>query len=344
MANAQIGSSLTRVAHPDQGPRVGRSQGTGIFWGLVSVFFAAAACFYFWKNHENENSANKLRDEVLTLQDQRDTLNAQKEKLQAGISETESQLKTREDFLQDKEAKLAAEETRLEALAQQPQNQAQQNQAQATVIRKFNDMIRNLDKDLGTDVVERNGRPVLRVPNAVFFAPGDATLKPEGKTLLKQVAQALDGQLDNFELRIASYTDGDSDIQKSSADTPPIKSANEQKKESSQKPAPASDTASGPHYATGWELTAARAAAIERFYLNETSLPFNNVLVVGRGDSDPIVRGAKEDHTKNRRIEITIVPLPAPFHSPDPAKDKSASHAPVNPLTPPPDPPPASNQ
>ncbi len=116
-----IGSRLSRVAHPDTSPRVGRSQGMSLFWGLVSVFFAAAAAFFFGKNLENQRSADKFRDEVLTLQDQRETLISQKDKLQStGISETESQLKTREDFLQDKETKLAAEETRLDALGQQP--------------------------------------------------------------------------------------------------------------------------------------------------------------------------------------------------------------------------------
>ncbi len=194
-------------------------------------------------------------------------------------------------------------------------------------------MIHKLDKSLGTDEVDRGGRPVLRVPSGVLFAPGDATLKPDGKTLLTQVAHAHNGQLDNFELRIASYTDGDTEIQK--PDATPAKAAPGQKKDPAKKgdPAPAS------HYATGWDLTAARASVIERFYRNETSLPFQNVLALGRGDSDPIVTGAKESNRRNRRIEITIAPLPAPFHAPDAAKDKTASHAPVNPLEPPPDPP-----
>jgi len=296
---AGIGSRFNRVSYIIGSSRVGRSQGASIFWGLISVCFAAGACFYYWKNHENETSANLLRDQVLALQDERDTLNSQKDKLQASISETENQLKTREDLIQEKETELAAEETRLDGLGQQSENQSQESQAQATVIRKFNDLIRKLGKDAPADVVERGGRPVLRVPNAELFAPGDSTLKPEGKALLNQVAQALNGQLDNFELRVVSYTDTDA-----------------------ENPKPAADPSKTPG-APSWELTAARASAIARFYRDQTSLPFLNVLVLGRGDSEPIVSNAQESHARNRRVEITVTPLPAAFHPPDPDHDKT---------------------
>ena len=74
-------------------------------------------------------------------------------------------------------------------------------------MKKFNDAVRKLVKDDEIDVVVRGGRPVLRVPISVFFAFGDTTLKPEGAAMLKQIAQALNGQLDNFELRIETFTD-----------------------------------------------------------------------------------------------------------------------------------------
>jgi chemotaxis protein MotB len=297
------------VAFIDRSTRLGRSQGASIFWGLVSVCFAAAACFYFWKNHENETTANVMRDQVLQLREENETLNSQKESLEASRSEAENELKTREDLVQEKETELAAEETRLEGLGRQSQAQSEETQAQVTVVKKFNDVIRKLGKDNPPDVVERGGRPVLRVPNSELFAPGDATLKPEGKTLLNQIAQGLNGQLDNFELRVVSYTDSDAEAQPGGG----------QKTDSA-----AAD--SKPLHATSWDLTAARASAIARFYRDETSLPFLNVLVIGRGDSEPIVPNAGEGHARNRRVEITVAPLPVSFHSPDPDKDKSAAH------------------
>ncbi len=282
--------------------RVGRSQGASIFWGLVSAFFAAAACFYFWKNHANERSATIFRDQVLALQEENETLNSQKEKMQAGIAEAENQLKTREDLMTQKETELAAEESGLDELGHAAERQSQQNLAQVAIVKKFNDLIHKLGANGTTpDVVERSGRPVLRVPNAQLFAAGDTALKPEGKALLNQVAQALNGQLDNFELRIVSYTD-------TAAET--------------AAPADASAKTKPP---TSWDLTAARSTTLARFFRDETQLPFLNVLVEGRGDSEPIVPNGKSGDAKNRRVEITIAPLPIVFHSPD--LDKTAANA-----------------
>jgi flagellar motor protein MotB len=279
---------------------VGRSQGASIFWGLISVCFATAACYYYWKNHENEGSAMQMRDTVLQLRDENETLKSQKEHLQASKAEEESQLKTREDLVQEKETELAAEETRLEGLGRQSQVQTQQNQAQVAVVKKFNDAISKLDKGLNTDVVNRAGRPALRIPNADLFAPGDATLKPEGKALLTQLAQSLIGQLDAFELRVVAYTDTDAEGAPGSA-------------QKAASPSPS------------WDLTAARASSLARFYRDQTPLPFRNVIVMARGDSDPVVGNGEGDHTRNRRVEITVNPLPVPFHAPDPDTTTSAN-------------------
>jgi flagellar motor protein MotB len=292
----------------DRSSRVGRSQGASIFWGLVSVFFAAAACYYYWKNHENETKADVMRDQVLQLQEENETLNSQKDHLQASKNEADAQLKTREDLVADKENQLAAEEARLDALSQQTQSIEQQNPSQVAMVKKFNDAIRKLNKDGTADVVERGGRPVLRVPNAELFAPGDATLKPEGKALLNQLTLAISGQIDSFELRVVSYTDTDAEVDPAA------------KKDSGAKPDAGADAK--PHYATSWDLTAARAATLGHYYRDQTTLPFLNVLVIGRGDSEPISSNTGDNHARNRRVEITVTPMPSAFHSPDADKEK----------------------
>ncbi len=302
--------------------RVGRSQAASIFWGLVSVFFAAAACYYYWKDHENETNANVLRDQVLTLQEQRETLNSEKDKLQASISETEAELKTREDFLQDKEANLALEESRLDSAGQSDDGQAQRNRSQAAVVKLFNDTVQKFVKN-DTDVELRGGRPVLRVPSSVFFDFGGATLKPEGKALLNQIVQALNGQMDRFELRLETFTDTDGE-NGPEATTP-----------SPTNPEPTGDVpkALKKPVTTSWELTGERAAALEHFLRDQGgSIPFQNILVVPRADFQPIVPGA-EPHARNRRVEITIAPLPAPFRQPDllhPPQAKAAKAAAKN--------------
>ena len=304
------------MAFIDRSTRVGRSQGVSIFWGLVSVCFAAAACFYYLKNHDNERAANQMRDQVMELREQNESLTSQKDNLQEAQTEAESQLKMREDLVAQKETELAAEETRLDTLDQTSQIQSQENLAQVAVVKKFNDIIRKLGKDQ-PDVVERGGRPVLRVPNAQLFAPGDATLTPDGKAMLGQVAQALNGQLTNFELRIVTYTDTDA--------------------EASGKPPPDADATDKPrpHFANSWDLTAARAAAISRYLRDQTQLSFANVLVIGRGDSEPISSNSGDNHARNRRVEITVAPMPVAFHPPD-ADATAVTPAPPAKTTPPP--------
>ncbi len=310
------------MANFESTPRIGRSQGASIFWGLVSVFFAGAACYYFWKDHETETRAMELNDTVLSLQEQSETLSSQKQEMQANADSRQKQLDARDEFLQEKEAKLAQEESKLESLGAQTQNQSQQSQSQAAAVKKFDEAVRKISKGAdNADVVTRGGRPVLRLPAATLFATGDATLTHDGKALLGQIAQALDGQLDNFELRIDSFTDGDSEI------------------------ATAGATAK-PSFASGWDLTAARATAISRYFRDQTTLPFQNVIVVARGDFQPVVPNGKEGHARNRRVEITIAPVAPAYHGSDEAGATAADRkpaAPVNPLTPPPDPPAPGN-
>ena len=330
------------MANFESTPRIGRSQGASIFWGLVSVFFAGAACFYFWKDHEDSTRAVQLSDTVLSLQEQSETLTSQKQELQANVADQQKQLDARAEFLQEKETKLAQEESRLESLGAQTQGQSQQIQAQAAVVKKFDAVVRKISKSAdNADVVARAGRPVLRVPAAALFATGDATLTHEGKALLGQIAQTLEGQLDNFELRIDSFTDGDAEVAPATPTSPPGNTDKpDQKKDKT-------GTAAKPQFTSGWDLTAARATAISRYFRDQTSLPFQNVIVVARGDFQPIVPSGKEGHARNRRVEITIAPEAPAYHGPDssaaPPPDKKPA-APVNPLTPPPDPPASGNK
>jgi chemotaxis protein MotB len=304
------------VPNFESSPRVGRSQAASIFWGLVSVFFAAAACFYFWKDRENEASANKYRDQALTLQVESDNLSSQRDKLQANISETQAQLNTREEFLNDKEAKLAQEESRLEALGQQSDSQSQQNQDQAALVKKFNDTVRKLVNGDDTDVVVREGRPVLRVPASVFFAFGQATLKPSGKALLDQITQAVSSQMNNAELRIETFTDSGGEAVDETGDSLAPPPDSEGKTDEKAKPDAADKTAPRVHYENSWDLTGARAAAIEHYLRDEKTIPFQSILVVARGDFQPIIPGS-ENHARNRRVEITVAPAAPAFHAED---------------------------
>ncbi len=274
--------------------RLGRSQGATLFWGLISVCFAAGACYFFWENNKNERQADKWQDQAMQLRDQADKLQGEKSHLEDGLAEQETQVKAREELVQEKETQLASEELQVEGMGRQNATISAQNQAQVAMVRKFNDVIKKLGGATPPDVVERSGRPVLRMPNAQLFAAGDAALTPEGKALLNQIAQGITGQMDTFELRVVCYTDTGGEA----APDAPKKDANAA-------------------HAAAWDLTAARATALSHFFRDETQLPFLNVTVSARGDAEPIAANAGDERVKNRRVEIGVTPLPVPFHSPD---------------------------
>jgi outer membrane protein OmpA-like peptidoglycan-associated protein len=280
----------------DAPPRIGRSQGATLFWGLISVCFAAGACWFFWKNNENQRLSEKWQDQAMQLQDQIDKLQGQKTHLSNGLVEQQNQIKAREDFVQEKETELASEELRIEGLGRQNATIAAQNQAQVTMVRKFNDAIKKLGGATPPDVVDRSGRPVLRLPNAELFAQGDAVLTPDGKALLTQISQAIVGQMDTFELRVVCYTDTGGEA-----------TVNAPKKDADEA------------HADAWDLTSARATTLSRFFRDQSQLPFLNVTVSARGDAEPIAANAGDERVKNRRVEIGVTPLPVPFHSPDAA-------------------------
>jgi chemotaxis protein MotB len=264
---------------------------------LISVCFAAAFCYYFFKNQSNERTANVMRDQVMQLQEQNDSLRAEKDHLQASMADAENQIKAREDLVTEKESELATEEMRVESLSHQGATNAAQNQAQVAVVRKFNDAIRKLGGPTPPDVVERFGRPVLRVPNSELFAAGDTALTPDGQALLNQIAQAVSGQMDNFELRVVCYTDATAEV--------------------ANPPATPGDPKDPATHQPSWDLTAARAASVARFLHDQTPLPPLSVLVTARGDLEPLAANLPDERVHNRRVEITVAPLPVPFRSPD---------------------------
>jgi len=287
----------------DTPPRIGRSQGATLFWGLISLCFAAGACWFFWKNNENQRLAEKWQDQSMLLQDRIDKLQGEKAHIRDGLVEQETQLKAHEELIQEKETELAAEELRIEGLGRQNATIAAQNQAQVAMVKKFNDAIKKLG-GATPDVVERSGRPVWRLPNAELFAQGDAALTPDGKALLGQLSQAIVGQMDTFELRAVCYTDTGGEA----GPNAPKKDVNEA-------------------HADAWDLTSARATALSHYFRDESQLPFFNVTVSARGDAEPIAANAGDERVKNRRVEITVTPLPVPFHAPDADKTAGDSSA-----------------
>jgi len=110
----------------------------------------------------------------------------------------------------------------------------------------------------------------------IFFDSGRATLKPEGKKLLKKVGEALKGYNDKI-IRVVGHTDN--------------------------KPVPKSMHATFP---SNWELSVLRATTVVRL-LQEAGVPPESMIASGRGEYDPMApNDTAEGRQKNRRIAIML--------------------------------------
>jgi chemotaxis protein MotB len=127
-------------------------------------------------------------------------------------------------------------------------------------------------------VTTRHGRVVLQLHNDVLFDPGDAEVKPAGKTALAEVAATL-RSVGGKRFQVAGHTDSE-----------PI------------------TTDKRKLFPTNWELSTARAIAVVKLLTSEGVDP-SNLSAAGYGPYDPVATNATPDgQAKNRRIEITLVP------------------------------------
>lgn len=125
------------------------------------------------------------------------------------------------------------------------------------------------------DVVLRDGRMVLRLPNDVLFDTGRTELKPAGESALSAVAKVLALYPDRH-FQIAGHTD---DV--------PIKNA---------------------RFASNWELSSGRALRVLHFMIAH-GVQAGSLSAAGYGEVDPIATNeSPEGKKQNRRTEITVQP------------------------------------
>ena len=116
--------------------------------------------------------------------------------------------------------------------------------------------------------------------DSVLFGFGDASITPEGRKILKSVGDILKN-LEDRKIRVIGHTDNI-----------PIGSKYQSK------------------FPTNWELSSARAAAVIRFFQNESGLDPENMECAGRSYYQPVTSNKTSvGRAKNRRVEIIIVPI-----------------------------------
>ena len=134
-------------------------------------------------------------------------------------------------------------------------------------------------KGTGATVRIKNGAVSVLMPGAVLFDPGQTTLRPQSKGVLKKIAGVLKSTTSGEIVRIEGHTDSD-----------PI---NKQKDK----------------YKSNWELSAARSAAVLHYMVEECGISPTRVYIAGFGQYQPLSDNkSKTGKAKNRRVEFVIVP------------------------------------
>jgi chemotaxis protein MotB len=142
----------------------------------------------------------------------------------------------------------------------------------------FNQFVAKFKKMIDAGKVSihvRRGRIVLSLKNDVLFDEGKTDLKADGKQALTEIGQALK-TVSSRSFQVAGHTDN-----------LPIKNK---------------------EFASNWELSTARAVVVVKF-LAQQGVSSGVLSAAGYGEFDPVAgNGDVAGRSKNRRIEISLVP------------------------------------
>lgn len=132
-------------------------------------------------------------------------------------------------------------------------------------------------------ISELQGNLTLNILDRILFDSGQAIIKPEGQTVLKEIGGLLD-QVPNRQIHVLGHTDN-----------VPIHTS---------------------MYPSNWELSAARALSAVRFLVDQGGVDPKRIAAVAHGEFQPIApNDSAEGRARNRRI--TIVVLPEVFSAPE---------------------------
>jgi len=201
-----------------------------------------------------------LREQLTSLQAQNEAMAAQLTRLGANTTETQ--------------ALLEAARARAAELQRMHDEQDRRLAAFRAAMARFQAMM--AAGNLHVRIVR--GRMVIDLPAGILFQSGDARLRAEGQTVLRQVAQALT-QIPDRDFLVAGHTD------------------NQPLRGSSQ-------------FRDNWELSSQRAVNVARF-LQENGVAAQHLGAAGYAEFSPVEgndNATPEHQALNRRVEIVLMP------------------------------------
>ncbi|MBT3353381.1 MAG: OmpA family protein, partial [Candidatus Scalindua sp.] len=124
----------------------------------------------------------------------------------------------------------------------------------------------------------KEGHISVVLPSSVLFNSGQTKLKKTATSSLSKVCRILEKDFPTEIIRIEGHTDSD-----------PIKRTKKL-------------------YKTNWELSAARAATVLHYLIDNCHLDPTHLYLAGFGEFQPVAGNKnKKDKKKNRRVEIVVL-------------------------------------
>jgi len=241
---------------------------------VLVTLFTAAGCVSQGEFDKLQSAKNQ---EVASLESSRSALEQQVRNLESQRASLEKQgdsLTKEKDSLTREKDSLTQQVAALEA--QRAQLQASEKQSEARYDKLRADLSEEVNKGQ-LQVRQLKGMLTVDVAEQLFFDSGRATLKENGKEVLKKVADSIKSY-DDKAIRIVGHTDN-----------VPISGG-------LQKVFP-----------SNWELSAARATTVVRF-LQDAGITPERLVATGRAEYAPVApNDSPEGRQKNRRIEITLI-------------------------------------
>ena len=235
---------------------------------------------------DTKESLDKLRNAETDLHYQLsakdDTIKDLQKQIQKGRAAAKS-LQEQISTVQLKETVAEKSENQLkEEIAQLQQLKSMTASKLAGLQSSSNELISELRRHIQNQevaIAQYKEKLSVRLLDRVLFKSGSATITPEGKEVLTKVGRVLKG-IQGEVIQVVGDTDN-----------VPIAPEFRQR------------------FASNWELSADRAAAVVRFFQETCGLDPNNMEVVGRSSYDPVASNSTtEGRAKNRNVEILIKP------------------------------------
>lgn len=203
-----------------------------------------------------------------------------------------------EQLLSDMESSKDQSQKKLAEIMRQKEELEKEKAAEIDRLKStYDNLVGDMQKEIeqgSIQITQLQDKLSVTLVDKVVFNSGESEVNEQGKQVLKKVAKILK-TVKNKQIRIEGHTDN-----------VPIGGALKEK------------------FPSNWELSTARATAVSRYLQDAGEIDPNILIAAGYSQYRPVAdNGTVEGRSKNRRIEIALIPMeisaatpPAPAATP----------------------------